>query len=157
MLYQWFQHIEFAFPEAFILLAILPLMAYWYLARRQRYESSILVSSVHSFAPVSSWKTTFSHIPFVLRLLVIVCLVIVLARPHRRNDEQMIGGEGVDIMLCMDVSGSMLAQDFTPNRMEAMKQVAANFVDKRPTDRIGLVIFAGESFTACPVQRIVPH
>jgi Ca-activated chloride channel family protein len=80
-----------------------------------------------------------------------VCLVIVLARPHRRNDEQMISGEGVDIMLCMDVSGSMLAQDFTPNRMEAMKQVAANFVDKRPTDRIGLVIFAGESFTACPI------
>jgi Ca-activated chloride channel family protein len=63
----------------------------------------------------------------------------------------MVSGEGIDIMLCMDVSGSMLAQDFTPNRLEAMKQVAADFVDKRPTDRIGLVIFAGESFTSCPI------
>ena len=78
-------------------------------------------------------------------------LILALARPQTRNDEEIITGQGIDIILCMDVSGSMLAQDFLPNRLEAMKQIAADFVDKRPTDRIGLVIFAGESFTVCPV------
>jgi Ca-activated chloride channel family protein len=74
-----------------------------------------------------------------------------LARPQTRNDEQMVTGEGIDIVLCLDISGSMLAQDFTPNRMEAAKNVAAEFIDNRPTDRIGLVIFSGESFTMCPL------
>ena len=77
--------------------------------------------------------------------------MMALARPQTRNDEQIITGQGIDIILCMDVSGSMLAQDFLPNRLEAMKQVAIEFVDKRPTDRIGLVVFAGESFTVCPI------
>ncbi len=83
--------------------------------------------------------------------MAICCLIVALARPQTRNDEELVSGEGVDIILCMDVSGSMLAQDFTPNRLEAMKKVAADFVDRRPTDRIGLVIFAGESFTASPI------
>ena len=83
--------------------------------------------------------------------LAVICLIVALARPQTRNDQELVSGEGIDIILCMDVSGSMLAQDFTPNRLEAMKQVAADFVDQRPTDRIGLVIFAGESFTSSPI------
>ncbi|HWB90509.1 MAG TPA: VWA domain-containing protein, partial [Puia sp.] len=72
-------------------------------------------------------------------------------RPQTRNDEQLVNGEGIDIVLCLDISGSMLAQDFTPNRMEAAKNVASEFIDHRPTDRIGLVIFSGEAFTMCPL------
>jgi Ca-activated chloride channel family protein len=83
-------------------------------------------------------------------VIAFIFLVIALARPQVRNEEQKVTGDGVDIILAIDVSGSMLAQDFSPNRMEAAKEVAANFVDSRPTDRIGLVIFSGESFTLSP-------
>ena len=91
------------------------------------------------------------HVPFILRLLAIACIILALARPQTRFSEEQVSGEGVDIVLCIDVSGSMLAQDFTPNRLEAAKEVAANFVDSRKTDRIGVVIFSGESFTLCPL------
>ena len=84
-------------------------------------------------------------------MLALCCIIIALARPQTRFDEQMVTGEGIDIVLCLDISGSMLAQDFTPNRMEAAKAVASEFIDHRPTDRIGLVIFSGESFTMCPL------
>ena len=109
------------------------------------------VSSLSQFKETRSLKTIFIHLPFILRLLCLACLIVALARPQTRNDEEMISGQGIDIILCIDVSGSMLAQDFSPNRMEAAKEVAMNFVDSRPTDRIGLVIFSGESFTLCPV------
>lgn len=100
---------------------------------------------------LSSWKTSFRHLPFVLRLLTITVIVLALARPQTQYDEQNAEGEGVDIILCIDVSGSMTAQDFTPNRLEAAKNVAIDFVNKRLTDRIGIVIFSGESFTQCPL------
>lgn len=151
MLYNWFKNIEFAYPAAFILLLLLPLMVWWYSRNNSRQQASLLISSARSFGKSTSWKTALRHLPLILRLLAMACLIVALARPQTRNDEEMVSGEGIDIMLCMDVSGSMLAQDFTPNRLEAMKQVAAAFVDKRPTDRIGLVIFAGESFTASPI------
>ena len=151
MLYDWLKDIDFAYPEYFILMLLVPLMAWWYFSKSSSRQAALQVSSTKAFAGVSSWKSTFRHTPFILRMLAIACIVIALARPQKRNDEQLVSGEGVDIMLCMDVSGSMLAQDFTPNRLEAMKQVAADFVDQRPTDRIGLVIFAGESFTSSPL------
>lgn len=116
-----------------------------------RQSSALLVSSVRSFGETGSIRTFLRHVPFVLRMLALICLITALARPQTRNDQEMVSGQGIDIILCMDVSGSMLAQDFTPNRLEAMKQVAVDFVDKRPTDRIGLVIFAGESFTSSPI------
>ncbi|MEP7257702.1 MAG: VWA domain-containing protein [Flavitalea sp.] len=151
MLYRWFENIDFAYPYAFIALVLIPFMIWRYIRRNAVQHASIMVSSVLSFGDTGSWKTALRPLPFVFRLLTVVCLTVALARPQTRNDEQMVSGEGVDIMLVMDVSGSMLAQDFTPNRLEAMKQVAADFVDKRPTDRIGLVIFAGESFTSSPI------
>jgi Ca-activated chloride channel family protein len=151
VLYNWFQHIVFAYPAAFLLFLLFPFLVYWYIYRNNRQQGAMLISSVRSFGNIRSWKTAIKHVPFILRLLAISCLIVALGRPQTRNDQEMVSGEGVDIMLCMDVSGSMLAQDFTPNRLEAMKQVAADFVDKRPTDRIGLVIFAGESFTASPI------
>ncbi len=136
---------------AFLLFAIIPLLIFWYTKKINQQQSGLVVSSVRSFKSGGSWKTALRHVPFILRLLSISCLIVVIARPQTRNDEEMVSGEGIDIMLCMDVSGSMLAQDFTPNRLEAMKQMAAEFVDKRPTDRIGLVIFAGDSFTSSPI------
>lgn len=100
---------------------------------------------------MTTWKNLFRHTPFVLRLLAMAFIIAALARPQTKNEEQQVEGAGVDIILCIDVSGSMTAQDFTPNRMEAAKAVAANFVESRLTDRIGIVIFSGESFTQCPL------
>lgn len=110
-----------------------------------------MVSSVRAFRGMRSWKNFVRPLPFIFRILAVSCLIIALARPQHRYDEQLVTGEGIDIVLCLDISGSMLAQDFTPNRMEAAKNVASNFIDNRPTDRIGLVIFSGESFTMSPL------
>ena len=109
------------------------------------------VSTTKGLSNTRSWKNTFQNIPFLLRLLVLTCIIIALARPQIKFEEQQSEGEGVDIVLCIDVSGSMTAQDFTPNRMEAAKKVAEDFVNSRPDDRIGIVIFSGESFTQCPL------
>ena len=100
---------------------------------------------------LGSWKTTARHLPFVFRLLAISTIILAMARPQTSYEVQNAEGEGVDIMLCIDVSGSMTAQDLTPNRLEAAKIVAIDFVNKRPADRIGVVIFSGESFTQCPL------
>ncbi|RYF88292.1 MAG: VWA domain-containing protein [Chitinophagaceae bacterium] len=151
MIYDWLQNIDFAYPYFFGLLLLVPLMIYWYLARSGAMQGTLRVSSLQSFGNTRSWKTYLRHLPFIFRVLAVICIIVALARPQTRNDEELKSGEGIDIVLCLDVSGSMLAQDFTPNRLEAMKQVAADFVDRRPTDRIGLVIFAGESFTSSPI------
>jgi Ca-activated chloride channel homolog len=149
VLYQWFQHISFAYPILFGLLLCLPLLIYWYVKKDR--QGTVLVSSVRNFEGTHSWKNWFRHVPFVIRMMAIICLILALARPQIRNDEELTSGEGIDIVLCLDISGSMLAQDFTPNRMEAAKKVASDFIDGRPTDRIGLVIFSGESFTMSPL------
>jgi len=149
VLYAWFQHISFAYPQFFALLLLIPGMIYWYAGKAK--QGTVMVSSVKNFACARSWRNTFRHVPFILRIFAMLSLTIALARPQIRNDEQLTSGEGIDIVLCIDISGSMLAQDFTPNRMEAAKKVASDFIDGRPTDRIGLVIFSGESFTMCPL------
>ncbi|RYE19015.1 MAG: VWA domain-containing protein, partial [Sphingobacteriaceae bacterium] len=151
MVYDWFNNIDFAHPYFFGLLLLIPVMIYWYIAKAGAMQGKLKVSSIDSFRDIRTWKNTFRHLPFVLRCLALIALTIALARPQTRNDEELKSGEGIDIVLCMDVSGSMLAQDFQPNRLEAAKQVAAEFVESRATDRIALVIFAGESFTACPL------
>lgn len=108
------------------------------------------MSTVYSFT-ASSFKNILRHLPFVLRLLALSCIILALARPQKHSDEQLRKGEGIDIVLAIDVSGSMLSQDFVPNRLEAAKQVAEDFIRGRPIDRIGLVIFSGESYTLCPI------
>jgi len=109
------------------------------------------VSSLKSFRNTQSFKNNLRYTPLAIRMLALAAIITALARPQSHNDERNIEGEGIDIVLCIDVSGSMLAQDFHPNRLEAAKMVAEDFVRNRPADRIGLVIFAGESFTQCPV------
>ncbi len=150
MLYDWIRQVEFANPYLFGLFALLPLLIYWYVKKNSRQQAAITVSTTHAFTS-ASWKNRIRHLPFVLRLLAISCLVVALARPQKRNDDQRTEGEGIDIVLCMDVSGSMGSRDILPSRMEVAKAVAIDFVRNRPVDRIGLVIFSGESFTQCPV------
>ena len=151
MLYDWFRNIHFAHPLFFALFALMPLLIYWYVNPPFRLQGTMIVSGIKSFGSGKSWKTILRHSLFVFRILAISAIVLALARPQVGSEQQVTTGEGIDIVLCLDISGSMLAQDFTPNRMEAAKQVAGEFIDRRPTDRIGLVIFAGESFTMCPL------
>jgi len=151
VLYDWFSNIHFAKPWFFVLFAGLPLLVLFYLRPLYRTQGSMLVSGVKAFGSAKSWKTMLRHLLFIFRLLAISCIIIAMARPQTGSEQQLTSGEGIDIVFCIDISGSMLAQDFTPNRMEAAKQVAAEFIDRRPTDRMGLVIFAGESFTMCPL------
>ena len=150
MLSDYFDNIIFGYRWVFALLILLPVLAAWYVFKNKSNRSSVPVSGIT--APgLDSWKSSLRHLPFICRLLAVGFIIIALARPQTMNDEQHAEGEGIDIILCIDVSGSMTAQDFQPNRLEAAKNVAIDFVNKRPTDRIGVVIFSGESFTQCPL------
>ena len=150
MIYDYIKNIDFAFPYAFGLFILLPLLVGWYIKKNTAQQTSLIVSSAQSFT-VKSWKNRFRHLPFILRLLALSCLIVALARPQKRNDDQRTEGEGIDIVLCMDVSGSMGSRDILPSRMEVAKEMAIEFIQTRPVDRIGLVIFSGESFTQCPL------
>ncbi|MBP9098730.1 MAG: VWA domain-containing protein [Ferruginibacter sp.] len=150
MIFDYFNDISFGRQMAFWLFIIIPVLIGWYIKKNKSQLASIAVSALD--APgLDSWKSSLWHLPFVLRLLGISFIIIALAQPETKNAEQHAEGEGVDIILCIDVSGSMTAQDFIPNRLEAAKAVAIDFVNQRLTDRIGVVIFSGESFTQCPL------
>jgi Ca-activated chloride channel family protein len=150
LLFDYFNDITFAHPLVFLLLALVPVMIWWYVIKYNRRQGAIIISD-NSARGLSSWKTSLRHLPFVFRLLAIIAIIIAMAKPQTMFEEQNMEGEGVDIVLCIDVSGSMTAQDLKPNRLEAAKNVAIDFVNRRPTDRIGVVIFSGESFTQCPL------
>ena len=155
----WFDNIEFAYPLAFALFALMPILIWWRVKKYKSSQATIQVSSAYAF-PVTSWKNRIRNLPFILRLLALSCLIVAMARPQKRNEITRTQGEGIDIMLCMDVSGSMGSRDISPSRLDAAKEVAVQFVRNRPADRIGLVIFSGESFTQCPLtyrQEYVDH
>ena len=143
---------EFANKEYLFLLLLLVPYIIWYLLYRKKTEPTIRMSDTRAyrFAP-RSWKVMLMPVQLVLRLAVFVLLILILARPQTHNSWNNKSVEGIDIMLAMDVSGSMLAEDLRPNRIEAAKQVAAEFIAGRPNDNIGLTIFAGEAFTQCPM------
>jgi Ca-activated chloride channel family protein len=119
----------------------------------RKNQASIQVSSSLAFNPLqtNTWKVWLRHLPYVLRLAAIAFLIVALARPQSTNNWQSSTTEGIDIILTMDISSSMLAQDLKPNRLESAKNVAAAFINGRPNDNIGLVVFSGESFTQCPL------
>ena len=150
MLFDYFNDIYFADPWAFGLLFLVPLLIAWYIIRRKKQVGAFLFST-SARIQTGTWKTAFRHLLMVFRLISLILIIFALARPQTKSEEKNVEGEGLDIILCIDVSGSMTAQDFTPNRLEAAKRVATDFVNKRLTDRIGIVIFAGESFTQCPL------
>ena len=135
----------------FLLLLLIPMIG-WYIWKQRQSQASIRLSSSDGFfkAP-KTYKIYMRHLPFILRMAAIVFLIIALARPQTTNSWNTSTTEGIDIALCLDISTSMLAEDLKPNRIEAAKDVAALFINGRQTDNIGLVVFAGESFTQCPL------
>jgi Ca-activated chloride channel homolog len=147
-----FSGITFAYPWVLYFLLIIPLMIIWYLFRGMKIQSSLIYSSINIFKDVpATFRERLRHIPFAVRLLAIGLLIVALARPQSFSSGENVTTEGIDIAMVLDISGSMLAEDFKPNRLEAAKNVIDNFVEGRITDRIGLVIFSREAFTQCPL------
>ncbi|MBI5473083.1 MAG: VWA domain-containing protein [Ignavibacteriae bacterium] len=143
---------QFANPEFLYALLIIPLIVFWYIRRYKNATSDIRYSSLRPFAEMkATTKERLRHVPFILRLLVIAVLIVALARPRSTSQGENVYTEGIDIVLLFDISGSMLARDLSPNRIEAAREVMMKFIDGRTNDRIGLVIFSGESFTQCPM------
>lgn len=145
------RHILFAHPLYFLFLLVIPVMIWWELFRRENANPVFRLTTISGIKAKPGGKAQFRSVLFALRVIGITALIIALARPQSTNTTENVDTEGIDIVMGIDVSGSMLAEDFKPNRIEAAKKVAMDFVDKRPTDRIGMVIFAGESFTMCPI------
>lgn len=147
-----FKDIVFANPEFFWLFLLLPLAIAWYYFWHKKSVPSLTLSSVKGFKTQSSIRTKFKHIPFLLNMLALSALIVALARPqtHSESSKTKIT-EGIDIVMAIDVSSSMLARDLKPNRLEALKKVASQFIEDCPSDRIGLVVYSGESYTKMPV------
>ncbi len=147
-----FKNIVFVNPEFFWLLLLLPLMLLWYWFWNKKSQANVTFSTTIAFKKTKSWSDALYHLLFMLRMIAIALIVVALARPqtHSENAKTKIT-DGIDIVMAIDVSASMLSQDLKPNRFEALKKVASQFVKDRPNDRIGLVIYAGESYTKTPV------
>ena len=144
-------NIEFSSPYWLLLLAIIPLMLlYKYYSKRQEIEP-MTFSTLESISELYSWKEKAIKPLPILRYLALAALILAMARPQQTLKEEVVKAEGIDIILAMDLSSSMLAKDFDPDRLTVSKEVAAKFVDKRVYDRIGLVVFAGDSFTQTPL------
>lgn len=143
---------EFANPKYFLLLVLLVPMILWYVFKEKQSHADLQFSSLRAFRGIRhAGRVWLRHLLFACKVLAIVFLVTALARPQSSNSWQTYSSEGIDIVLGLDISTSMLARDFTPDRLEAAKEVAIKFILERPQDRIGLVVFAGESFTQCPL------
>ncbi|MDO5016741.1 MAG: VWA domain-containing protein [Porphyromonas sp.] len=141
----------FAQPLYFWLLLLLPLFVWLYIRREQR-PATFTLSTTRAFrGRTPAWRTRLSGLPFVLSLAGYTLGVVALARPQSSNSYSTQSTEGINIVLALDISGSMLARDLQPNRFEAAKSVAGEFISSRPNDNIGLVVFAGESYTQCPL------
>jgi Ca-activated chloride channel family protein len=148
----WFNKgVVFEHPSAFWLFLLLLIPIPIYIWKRVSKKNVIALPAASVFSRHTSWKIKLMDLPSVLRVLSIACMILALARPQSTTSWQDVRMEGVDIVIALDISASMLARDLSPNRLEASKAVAQEFIDKRPDDRIGLVIFSGESFTQCPL------
>ncbi len=147
-----FKSITFANPGFLFLLALIPALVIWYFYRRKKASATIQLSSLEGFASVGkNLKIIINQSLYFIRLLALTLFIVALARPQTSLSRQDISIEGIDLMIALDVSGSMLAMDFKPDRLGAAKDVAIEFIDGRANDRIGLVIFSGETFTQCPL------
>lgn len=135
----------------FLLLLLIPIV-FWYIWKIRKSDASLQISSLQDLSKYpKTFRTRLFHLPFVLRVLAITLAILAIARPQSSNSFRSENVEGIDIMMALDVSGTMLAEDLKPNRLEAAKSVATEFILARPNDNIGLVVFAGESFTQCPL------
>ena len=147
-----FENVTFANPIFFWGLLLIPLATVWYVLRHKKQEASMRFSDTEGFQSLpKSWKVYGRHLLFVLEMASLALLLVAMARPQSTSKSQKSNIEGIDIILAQDISGSMLARDFKPDRLEASKKVAAEFVEGRPGDRMGLVVFSGESVTQVPL------
>ena len=145
-------NITFAHPWLLLGLAIVPMMVAWWLWRYHKQEAALQHSDIGIFDGIKkTWRVRLRWLPYALRVVAIAATVVALARPQSQLSRQEMKVEGIDIVMAMDISGSMLAEDFKPNRLEAAKKVAADFIEGRKNDRMGLVVFAGEAFTQVPL------
>ncbi len=145
-------NLTFAHPWMLIGLVLVPLMVGWYLWRYRKQEAALQHSDISLFDGVKqSLRVRLRWLPYALRVVAVGAAVVALARPQSQLSRQEMTVEGIDIVMAMDLSGSMLAEDFKPNRLEAAKKVAADFINGRKNDRMGLVVFAGEAFTQVPL------
>ncbi len=144
--------IEFLNKQWFWLLLVLPLAILWYILKYKKQTAELKISSLKGFKITNSWLPKLRHLLFVLRLIALTLLITAIARPQTVDvSTKTKTTRGIDIVIAIDVSASMLAKDLSPNRLEALKKVAAQFIKGRPNDRIGLVEYAGESFTKTPI------
>jgi Ca-activated chloride channel homolog len=143
--------ITFAYPWVLFFLLLIPAIIYWYWNNNRRTSASIKVTTTYFLQHTKSWRTQLRHLPFWFRCLGLTCLIIALARPQETYTEDEVNGEGIDMVMCFDISGSMTEKDMLPNRLEASKEVALDFLQHRRGDRVGVVIFSSQSFTLCPI------
>ncbi|MFZ0280331.1 MAG: VWA domain-containing protein, partial [Bacteroidales bacterium] len=143
---------RFAEPLFLYLLLIVPAMVAFYVLKQQKASASLHMPGLQPFENTGpTFRVYLRHILFALRVIAVTLLILIIARPQKTDQLQDISTEGIDIVLALDISGSMLARDFRPDRLEASKDVATEFISGRPYDRMGLVVFSGESFTQCPL------
>jgi Ca-activated chloride channel family protein len=147
-----FNDITFKYPYLLYFLAVIPVMIFWYWKKHNKLSPDITFSSLRIFNSIKpTLKERLLHAPFVIRIIATALLIIAAARPQSFSSGQNVYTEGIDIVMLLDISGSMLAEDFKPNRLEAAKDVIDKFIAGRTSDKIGLVVFAGKSFTQCPL------
>lgn len=146
------QSFEFVNPEFFWLFLLLPVLLLWYFLKRKRQTAELRISSIQGFKRGGNFWAKLRPFLFVLRLLAISALIVAMARPRNVDESTRVKKtSGIDIVMAIDVSASMLARDLKPNRLDALKTVASKFINARPNDRIGLVEYAGESYTKTPL------
>jgi Ca-activated chloride channel family protein len=144
--------VVFANPQFLYLLALLPVIVAFHIWKSKKGSATIRISSLVPFMGAGRpFRWYLREVLYAMRLLVLTLLIMVLARPQSANEWEQVNSEGIDIVLCIDASGSMQAMDFTPNRLEASKTVASQFINGRQGDRFAIVVFSAESFTQCPL------
>ncbi len=151
-MFSYFNDINFKHPEFFVLFAFVPLMLFYYWKIKRNHRPRINISSTEAFQNYRpTLRQRLLNLPIVLRVVAVGLMIVALARPQSSSRGSNVTTEGISIVVALDISTSMLAEDFKPNRIEAAKRVAMDFIEGRPNDLIGLVIFSGESFTQCPI------
>lgn len=146
------RHYVFANPEFFLLFILYVPIITWYVLKQRKASPTLQISGFRNFRNIGqSYKYYLRHLGFVFRCLALAFVILVLARPQSSNSVRNVTTEGIDIVISMDLSGSMLAQDLKPNRKQAAIDVATEFIAGRENDKVGLVVFSGESFTQCPL------
>lgn len=147
-----FKNVTFAYPEVLWLLLILPLLLFWYWKRNKKLTPDVKYSSISMLkGATKTLRERLAHVPYFIRIAALGLLIVAIARPQNFSSGENVYTEGIDIAILLDISSSMLAEDFKPNRLEAAKNVIDDFIKGRVSDKIGLVVFARESFTQCPL------